>query len=379
MLGKIDALLNKKLSSVEWGKYKLEDLFDTNNWIYGKNKQWKTRYKNDAFNRYPVVSGITINNGINYYTEDIPNDSEIFEDCLTISTRGEYSGTVTYHEGKFVLANNILVMKMPGLTKNQKLFIGSIINSLKYGGYNNYPRIETLKKDIIQLPVKDNKIDFEFMESFISELEEDRISELEAYLQITGLEDYELTEEEKNVLNKYETIEWNDYMVGDVFDICSTCKKFDANKINITESDGYPYIVRMSSNNGCKGYINQNPIYLNDGNTFSFGQDTATIFYQEKPYFTGDKIKIMKSKTSNLNKKNALFFLTSMEKAFSKYSWGASRFNVDNLKKEIFKLPVKHLDIDIEFMNLFISAISKLVIKDVVFYKNKKIELTKKL
>lgn len=377
MLGKIDASLIKKLNSVEWGEYKLGEIFDTETWVYGKNKQWKTRYEKAKDYRYPVISGITVNNGINYYTEDIPNENEIFEDSLTISTRGEYSGTVTYHDGKFLLANNILVLKMPGWTKNQKLFIGTIINSLNYGGYSNYPRIETLRNDIVYLPISNSEINFDFMESFISKLEEERINELEAYLQITELDDYELTEDEKNVLNKYETVEWNDYMVGDVFDICSTCKKFDANKINITESDGYPYIVRMSSNNGCKGYINQNPIYLNDGNTFSFGQDTATIFYQEKPYFTGDKIKIMKSKTSNLNRKSALFFLTSMEKAFSKYSWGASRFNVDNLKKEIFKLPIKHLDIDIEFMNLFISAISKLVIKDVVLYKNKKIELTK--
>ncbi|QQF70297.1 hypothetical protein JFL59_08835 [Histophilus somni] len=50
------------------------------------------------------------------------------------------------------------------------------------------------------LPTKDGKIDFEFMESFISELEEERISELSAYLTVSGLDNYELSSEEKEAL-----------------------------------------------------------------------------------------------------------------------------------------------------------------------------------
>ena len=50
----------------------------------------------------------------------------------------------------------------------------------------------------------------------------------------------------------------------------------------------------MGSNNGQKGFINEDESFLNDGNTISFGQDTATMYYQEFPYFTGDKIKIVK-------------------------------------------------------------------------------------
>ena len=56
----------------------------------------------------------------------------------------------------------------------------------------------------------------------------------------------------------------------------------------------------MGSNNGQKGFINEDESFLNDGNTISFGQDTATMYYQEFPYFTGDKIKIVKSPTMQL-------------------------------------------------------------------------------
>lgn len=39
------------------------------------------------------------------------------------------------------------------------------------------------------------------MQDRIAELEQDRIAELDAYLKATGLNDYELTEEDKEVLS----------------------------------------------------------------------------------------------------------------------------------------------------------------------------------
>ena len=54
------------LDDVEWGEYRLGDLFDIDNtWIYGKNKQWKTRFLEKSNNSLPVISRVTINNGLN--------------------------------------------------------------------------------------------------------------------------------------------------------------------------------------------------------------------------------------------------------------------------------------------------------------------------
>lgn len=39
------------------------------------------------------------------------------------------------------------------------------------------------------------------MEDRIKELEEDRIKELDAYLKVTNLDDYELTDEDKKILS----------------------------------------------------------------------------------------------------------------------------------------------------------------------------------
>lgn len=356
-------------------------MFDVDNeWVYGKNKNWKTRFETNVTNSLPVISGITVNNGVNYYTTDIPNKTEVFKDSLTISTRGEYSGTVTYHKGEFLLANNILVMNMPELTLKQKLFIGALINSLPYGGYSGYPRKETLKDDVIKLPTKDGKIDFIFMKSLISELEEERISELSAYLKVSRLENYELSTEEKQVLQNFDKIKLKEYKIKELFEVSSSKKRFDANKVDLVEQRGFPYVVRTSKNNGVKGFIDEEEKFLNPGNTISFGQDTATMWYQEKQYFTGDKIKILRSNFKEFKKENSHFFITSMLKPFKVFSWGASSFSEEIIKEQEFLLPVNSKDeIDFEYMRIFIQAIKKLVIKDVVIYADEKIKATKKV
>ena len=157
---------------------------------------------------------------------------------------------------------------------------------------------------------------------------------------------------------KLRTVKWGEYKLGDLFEIVSYKKRFDANKVTVIEDGGHPYIVRQSTDNGKKGNIEAPIEYLSDGNTISFGQDTATMFYQEEPYFTGDKIKILKPKYSRFGKKNAQFFLAAMRKAFYAFGWGSSRFNVGTIADQIVLLP-QTLDgsIDFDFMESFIAEL----------------------
>ena len=256
----------------------------------------------------------------------------------------------------------------------------------------------------IHLPTQNGKIDFAFMENFIVELEErriqemevERIVELEAYLRVTGLSDYILTEEERAVLEAFRSgkiswggvklpngqevtnIEWKMFRIGELFEINSYKKRFDANKVQIEEA-GFPYVVRTALNNGIRGYINEDVEFLNEGNTISFGQDTATMFYQEKPYFTGDKIKIVKCKDESFNKLNAHFFIAAMGKAFSSFSWGSSSFSVEIIKNQNISLPSTQGVPLYAYMEVFIRAVQKLVIKEVVQYADRKITATREV
>lgn len=124
----------------------------------------------------------------------------------------------------------------------------------------------------------------------------------------------------------------------------------------------------MSGDNGQKGFINENEIYLNEGNTLSFGQDTATVFYQEKPYFTGDKIKILKCKYEQFGKNNAHFFVTAIARSFTSFSWGTSSYSIDAIENQIIKLPIKNNQIDFDFMESFIAELEAVRVAELSAY-----------
>ena len=253
--------------------------------------------------------------------------------------------------------------------------------------------------------------DFDYMQERIEELEQERIEELEQYLVATGLNDYELTDEDIETLSlsgfgHYEERdsedavkvckEMREFTLSSILDVITPTKRFNANAVEITECIGHPYVVRSSTNNGIRGYINEDEKYLNDGNTFSFGQDTATIFWQPKAYFTGDKIKVLKPKF-NCNDEIANYVMNRIEIAFSGFSWGTQSFRVSVIENMLISLPIQtdaegnpiidteckyHPDgyiPDWNFMEKYIRAIEKIVIADVVQYKDAMISKTKEV
>ena len=270
-----------------------------------------------------------------------------------------------FHIGTRVKA---LSFKQGKISKKVRLFLVSAINKLQVL-FTEYSQNATDKLPFLKitLPTHNGAIDFAFMETFIAELE--------AYLTVTGLKDYTLTEEEEETLNSLDKVQWKDFTIGDLFEIKTSKRRFDANKIQLSE-EGHPYVVRTASNNGIKGFLKENEKYLNEGNTISFRQDTATMFYQKQPYFTGDKIKVLQCKYTRFSKLNAIFIIPTLERAFSSFSWGSSSFNVKVIEETKITLPTKNGTPDYDFMNTYISTIHKVVIKEVVLYAEKKIQAT---
>ena len=157
------------------------------------------------------------------------------------------------------------------------------------------------------------------------------------------------------------------FALGDVFEIYSPKKRFNANAVQF--GGKYPYVARGSSNNGIRGYITEDVQYLSPAKSLSFGQDTATVFYQPDAYFTGDKIKVMVLRNHELNDELAQYFITVITKAFSTFAWGQSSFNEKILKSTKIVLPVikspdpNHEytvdDIDFEYMQERIAELEQ--------------------
>lgn len=327
--------------------------------------------------KIPVYSSDTSNNGIIGYT-NIEAEFIVNEENPIYLIFGDHTRSLNIVYESFNVTDNVKVLSLKD-SYSIKILLYIISSWQKCVPNLGYSRHWSIAKNaLFKLPTKNGNIDFAFMDSFIAELEAQRIVELEAYLIATGLKDYNLTIEEQKVLEDFESgkFAWEEFKIGDLFDIESYKKRFDANKVTILEN-GKPYVVRTSLNNGIRGYINEDEQYLNDGNTISFGQDTATMFYQEQPYFTGDKIKIVKSKDKIFNKLNAQFFIATMTKSFSSFSWGSSSYNINIIGNQTINIPILNNKPNYKLMETFISAIQKIVIKDVVLFANRKIEATK--
>lgn len=166
------AVLNEEKEKKE---FKLGELWNVDAFVTGKDKKWSTQFKDFVKGSLPVISGQTTNNGVKYYTTDSYTSDEVFEDCLTMTTVGEYSGTCFYHSGKFLLANNIMVLKMPKYSKNVMLYLATVLNKLDYGGYAKNVSKTSLKTKVIKLPVTNGEIDFDYMEKYISAIIKNKI------------------------------------------------------------------------------------------------------------------------------------------------------------------------------------------------------------
>lgn len=236
---------------------------------------------------------------------------------------------------------------------------------------------EKIKTKTIKLPQYNGKIDFDFMENFIAELEAQRYTELAAYLSATGLQDTHLSPEEEKALACYSEVEFKEFDVIEVFDVKNTGNILSR---DIVENSGrIPYLCASAENNAVSSYIKYDESLINEGNCIFIGGKTFVVSYQEKNFYSNDSHNLaLYPRQCERNKLNQLYLATCVYKSLShKYSWGDS-ISKAKIKKDKILLPTKDAEPDYSTMPTLISAIQKLVIQDVVAYSKKKLATTKK-
>ena len=261
-----------------------------------------------------------------------------------------------------------------------------VSTSKKYDYGNKFNR-EAMKNTTIHLPITTSgEIDFEFMESFIAELEAERVAELEAervaelsaYLKVSGLDNYELSVEEQNALQEYETLDFSEFDITEIFEIKNTSNILST---QIKENSGNtPYLCASSENNGVSSYITYDKRYLEKGNCIFIGGKTFVVSYQENDFFSNDSHNLaLYLRNCDKSKLKHFYIATCLFKSLShKYSWGNS-ISKTKIKNDKISLPIKDGKPNYDVMELLISAVQKLVIKDVVKYSDAKISATKQV
>jgi len=240
---------------------------------------------------------------------------------------------------------------------------------------------KTFLNSELTLPVtKQGDIDFDFMERFVAELETERIDKLEKHLTENGLSNYELTKEEKKALDNFENIEWGEFKLGVLFEKINTRKlPFKADELSKEMTGNYILPCLTSS-------------FRNQGLNYFAPKDGATILKNVisipsnsdiyRAYFQSNEFTVLSDayairwifNSDKLLPNQYLFAVQCINKVtdLSIYSYKNKLGGWNVVKNKYIQLPTKNDKPDYEIMEILISAIKKLVIKDVVLYIDKK-------
>ncbi|MBO4638236.1 MAG: restriction endonuclease subunit S [Treponema sp.] len=332
-----------------------------------------SRVKTKEFS-LPLVNAKDGDNGVMYYGR--PQDFDSAEMTIDIVNDGAVSTGNVYTQPQCtgVLYNAYLIKPNFETTANVlHFFTTSIFKSIKTKfGYEHKASWERVQDEMITLPVTSTgEMNFDFMESFIRELEEERICELQSYLTVTGLSDYTLTAEEQNTLNAFDSLEWQEFNLESLFGKSTRGKRL---KSDDRIEGELPFVTAGEADEGISAFIS------NDVEVFSKNTTTIDMFgsakYRNYDYGADDHVAVVH--TEDLPKHAAVFVTTACHKSAhnGQFNYGHNFYAKDADTLDIM-LPVKDGKPDYDAMETFISAVQKLVIKDVVMYSDKKIAATK--
>lgn len=367
----MNAPLSKKLNEVKWGEFKITDIFDVKN---THNILSNEIVENSG--NVPYLCASAEKNGVSTYISY--NDDLIDKgNCIFI---GGKTFVVTYQENDFFSNdshNLALYLKFSEKRKKDvQIFIASCITrsvGYKYSWGNSISH-KKIQNDYVSLPITpENKIDFDFMEAFIRELEEERIRELAAYLKVSGFDNYKLSKCESEALAHFNELKWKEFSYSEIFNHIKQGRRL---KKGDQKPGKIPFVMAGTTNTGIVGYIS-NPIATFPKNSITI-DIFGNTFYRNYDFGAGDDTGVYWNDDKNYSSEQMLYFSSCMEKSIrGKFSFGKKLRSSQSFNFRIF-LPVTPDDSpDYTFMETFISAVQKLVIKDVVLYADKKIAATK--
>lgn len=366
---------------VTYKEFKIDDLFDTH--VVSK-KLTKAALSPDGI--VPVYSSDTRNNGILGYTEE----ESIFivdETQPTYILFGDHTRTVNIAHESFCVMDNVKVLSPKlNLSDEALLYIKTVwIKGIPVFGYARHWGVA--KDVVLSLPVKpgtddinysEDDIDWDYMEQYIRDIQVDKLSTLDTYLQETGLNDTRLTTKEQNILSAKPTL--GEFKVEDLFDTHVVSNKLT--KAAFSPNGFIPAYSSDTRNNGILGYTEQEPTFIVDETQPTyviFGDHTRTINIVHDSFCVMDNVKVLSPKL-NLSDEILLYIKTVWTKSIPVLGyarhWGVAKDVTLSLPIRIDEYSDLLLDDDgncvpdWDYMEAYIRAIEKKVIADTVTYKD---------
>lgn len=359
----MNASLNEKLRTVKWGEFKYKEVFN-------RIEQGRRLKKDDQIDgTIPFVMSGTTNAGVvNYISNPV---ASFPKNAITI----DIFGNTFYRNYAFGAGDDTGVYwnDATAYSSNAMLFFAVAMQKSMMGRFSYGKKLRSSQSEdfTMHLPVTDDgTIDFDFMESFIAE----RVAELSAYLTVSGLDNYELSNNEMAIIERYKKhqIPFSEFEFIKIFNNIKQGRRL---KKDDQLPGDIPFVMSGTTNTGVIGYIS-NPVARFPKNSITidiFGNS----FYRNYDFGAGDDTGVYWNTEKEYSRTCMLFFAAAMGRALrGKYSYGKKLRSSQSIHFKM-QLPTKDGKPDYDAMAALISAVQKLVIKDVVLYADRKIEKTK--
>lgn len=321
-----DIKKNFKLSDREWKEFRIGDLF-------GKSINSKPYHLNnlrEAKKGIPYITRTSLNNGLQCIIE---NENYIINPKNSISFGAE-NAEYFFQPSNYISGNKMYYYHRENTSEQSLKFITQCLNKgIQNCGFGYGMGLTGTRSDIrkILLPVSENgEPDFDFMENYIHELEQEKLSEYKAYAQKL------VSELSYQDIESLENKKWKAFLLTDLFDTIQRGKRLTKEN----QKDGsIPYVSSSAQNNGVDNYISNTMGVRFFENCLSLANSgsVGSCFYEPFKFVASDHITHLKNLKNT--KYSYLFTATLLNRLSQKYNFNRE-INDKRISNEIIILPI---------------------------------------
>ena len=351
------------LDSVEWGEFKLIDIFEIKDGYYNKKPPINEKTKSTI----PFLGATKYENGITafYDLETIKKWDKVgkinthnYEDrlyrgnCLAVTNNGSV-GNIYFQNHTFTCSHDVtpLYLKVGKLNKYIAHFLATMLRKTAESfEYAKKWRPERMRSSKIMLPIDSKgKPNWQFMENYIKQEMKVQSSKVASYyenkLMKLGFELLGLD------------VEWKEFWMEDILDIKSGVRLTKADQID----GNIPFIGASDANNGVTEFVGNTNKSL-DSNVLGVNYNGSVVenFYHSYECIFSDDVKRIKFKNGEYGDEFTYLFLKQMILSQkNKYQYGY-KFNAKRMSRQKIMLPIdKNGEPHWKYMSNFVKKLEK--------------------
>lgn len=342
------------LNDVEWGKFKIREVFDVKN-SKAYHKENLTRESEGI----PYITRTSLNNGV----EDIISiDKHFITNKRNTISLGAENADFFYHEFEYITGNKMYSIYNENINKSIGLFLTQVFRTSIRGcgfGYGKGLTGTRFKDRVVLLPLdENNNPNWKFMENYIKQEQKDIAKKVISYYEQKILEtSFDLV--------GLGDVEWRIFDFNEIFRRIQRGKRLKKDD----HIDGeIPYISSTSLNNGLDQFIGNDEKVRKFENSLTLANSgsVGSCFYHEYEYIASDHATSLT--LDKADKYIYLFMATIIKRLEEKYSFNRE-INDKRIRKERFILPAdKNGNPHWEYMSKFMKKLEAENLEKVLEY-----------